>query len=227
MTAWPLVETFDAGRRECTALSWNTNPFEPPALAVAAGATARVWEFNEAYARWVCLANLPGHMGLVHDVAWAPNLSRSYHLIATACADDVARVYKLWPRGKPAALLAALTDAVAAGAAAPAAPAAAPAAGAAADGATAVATQAQAVAAAAGGGAGATADAASGASTAGEPTVELVATLSAHRSQVWRVAWNVTGTALATTGEDGAVRLWSAGLDGTWGQVLVAGGPQF
>jgi len=26
--------------------------------------------------------------------------------------------------------------------------------------------------------------------------------------QVWRVAWNVTGTVLASSGDDGCVRLW-------------------
>lgn len=27
-------------------------------------------------------------------------------------------------------------------------------------------------------------------------------------AQVWRVAWNVTGTILASSGDDGCVRLW-------------------
>jgi len=26
--------------------------------------------------------------------------------------------------------------------------------------------------------------------------------------QVWRVQWNITGTILASTGDDGRVRLW-------------------
>ena len=29
-----------------------------------------------------------------------------------------------------------------------------------------------------------------------------------HNSQVWRVAWNATGTVLASSGDDGHVRLW-------------------
>ncbi len=29
-----------------------------------------------------------------------------------------------------------------------------------------------------------------------------------HSSTVWRVAWNVTGTILASSGDDGCVRLW-------------------
>ena len=27
-------------------------------------------------------------------------------------------------------------------------------------------------------------------------------------AQVWRVAWNITGTILASSGDDGCVRLW-------------------
>ena len=29
-----------------------------------------------------------------------------------------------------------------------------------------------------------------------------------HNATVWRLAWNVTGTILASSGDDGAIRLW-------------------
>ena len=35
----------------------------------------------------------------------------------------------------------------------------------------------------------------------------------AHNSQVWRVAWNATGTVLASSGDDGCVRLWKGEED--------------
>ncbi|KAF3921140.1 hypothetical protein ABW21_db0201190 [Orbilia brochopaga] len=38
---------------------------------------------------------LRGHKGLVRDVSWAPNLGRSYHLIATACKDGYVRIFRL------------------------------------------------------------------------------------------------------------------------------------
>ncbi|KAK6333883.1 epoxide hydrolase, soluble (sEH), variant 2 [Orbilia blumenaviensis] len=38
---------------------------------------------------------LKGHKGLVRDVSWAPNLGRSYHLIATACKDGHVRIFRL------------------------------------------------------------------------------------------------------------------------------------
>lgn len=38
--------------------------------------------------------------------------------------------------------------------------------------------------------------------------VRTVAHCNDHNSTVWRVAWNVTGTILASSGDDGCVRLW-------------------
>lgn len=35
-------------------------------------------------------------------------------------------------------------------------------------------------------------------------------------SEVWRVAWNVTGTVLITTSEDGTLSLWRKDFAGEW-----------
>jgi nucleoporin SEH1 len=40
-------------------------------------------------------AELPGHRGLVRDVAWAPGNIRGYDIIATACQDGFVRVFRL------------------------------------------------------------------------------------------------------------------------------------
>jgi nucleoporin SEH1 len=40
-------------------------------------------------------AELPGHRGLVRDVAWAPGNIRGYDVIATACQDGYVRVFRL------------------------------------------------------------------------------------------------------------------------------------
>lgn len=40
--------------------------------------------------------------------------------------------------------------------------------------------------------------------------VETVAQFDDHNSTVWRVCWNVTGTILATSGDDGCVRMFKS-----------------
>jgi len=40
--------------------------------------------------------------------------------------------------------------------------------------------------------------------------VTQVACFNDHRSEVWRVEWNITGTVLASSGDDSTVRLWKA-----------------
>lgn len=42
--------------------------------------------------------------------------------------------------------------------------------------------------------------------------VEVVAAFEEHYSCVWRVGWNVTGTLLASSGDDCCVRLWKSEL---------------
>lgn len=51
-----------------------------------------------------------------------------------------------------------------------------------------------------------------GASAGGNQTpryeVRTIAQFDDHNSRVWRVSWNLTGTILATSGEDARIRLW-------------------
>lgn len=42
--------------------------------------------------------------------------------------------------------------------------------------------------------------------------IQMVAKFSDHNCTVWRTAWNVTGTMLASTGDDGYVRMWKSEL---------------
>eukprot|EP00158_Paraphelidium_tribonemae_P002912 Partr_v1_DN25776_c1_g1_i1_m74762 putative SEH1-like (S. cerevisiae len=50
-------------------------------------------------------------------------------------------------------------------------------------------------------------------------TAELVADLSAHGDEVWRVEWNITGTVLASSGDDGRVCLWKSNYLNEWSQM--------
>lgn len=40
--------------------------------------------------------------------------------------------------------------------------------------------------------------------------VKEAAQFQDHFSTVWRVTWNVTGTILASTGDDGFIRMWKS-----------------
>ena len=56
-------------------------------------------------------------------------------------------------------------------------------------------------------------------STSTGPTkfeVQIMAQFDNHNSQVWRVSWNITSTLLASSGDDGCVRLWKG-----WEDFLV------
>lgn len=181
---WSLVDELDARGAKC--IAFNPSPFSPPALLVgyaaagAEGGVARLWEQNEAARKWLPLDGglLAGHGGDVTDVAWAPPMGRSFHLLATASRDKTVRIWRVDLRAAP--------------------PSAAPA-------------PASAGAAEAGAG-----------GSRRRAEVKEVACLRDHQSEVWRVEWNVTGTVLASSGDDGQVRLWRASLQGVWAAYVPA-----
>ncbi|XP_077561814.1 nuclear pore complex protein Nup44A [Haemaphysalis longicornis] len=45
---------------------------------------------------------------------------------------------------------------------------------------------------------------------------KVVAQFDDHNTQAWRVSWNIIGTILASSGDDGCVRLWKANYMGIW-----------
>jgi nucleoporin SEH1 len=46
--------------------------------------------------------------------------------------------------------------------------------------------------------------------------IKTVAQFDDHLSQVWRVSWNITGTILASSGDDGTVRMWKSNYLDSW-----------
>merc|ERR1711997_1375838 len=46
--------------------------------------------------------------------------------------------------------------------------------------------------------------------------IRLAGSYSDHSSTVWRACWNVTGTILATSGDDGQVKLWKSNYLDQW-----------
>jgi nucleoporin SEH1 len=137
-----------------TCLSWNDCPFEPAKIAVGGFSRfAAIWTCDQKTGKWKEECVLGEHSGVVHDIAWAPVMGRSYHQIATASRDNVVRVFNLTRKGDGSLEL------------------------------------------------------------TGNP-----AKLTC-KSQVWRVAWNATGTILATSGDDGALSLWRKNFNGQWDAV--------
>jgi nucleoporin SEH1 len=149
-----------------TCLSWNDCPFELAKLAVGGYSKhAVVWSCDRKTGRWVEEVDLGDHGGVVHDIAWAPVMGRSYHQIATACRDKTVRVFMLLRRPDQDGSLEKIE------------------------------------------------------STEEQPNPAILTCTS----PVWRVAWNATGTILATSGDDGTLSLWRKDFSGVWKVVQNMG----
>lgn len=97
LSCWSM-DDFEAckGGGGASSVTWNPSPFDPPCLLVGTKSPeAIVWQYNKATRRWEVLHELKGHTDEVHSVAWAPNLGRSFHLVATASKDKTVRIWKL------------------------------------------------------------------------------------------------------------------------------------
>ena len=96
---WPMngsIEAEKGAELGINSLSWCGGRFEPPTLAVGGSSgAASVYRYSDAARAWTLVASLPRHERGVLDVAWAPNVGRSYHLIATCGHDNVLRVHRL------------------------------------------------------------------------------------------------------------------------------------
>mmetsp|Transcript_124320 Transcript_124320/g.215494 ORF Transcript_124320/g.215494 Transcript_124320/m.215494 type:complete len:365 (-) Transcript_124320:270-1364(-) len=51
--------------------------------------------------------------------------------------------------------------------------------------------------------------------------LEAVQVDTSNERAVWKVNWNITGTVLASSGDDGQVRLWKKGPNGDWESNIV------
>ena len=102
LAQWPLAATltcFSEGNSSLgvTTLSWSTARFEPATLVVG-GPHIAVYRYSESARQWNCLFTLPPPepKGLQHvlNVAWAPNVGRRFHYIASAEGQQL-RIFKL------------------------------------------------------------------------------------------------------------------------------------
>ncbi|KAL6881258.1 WD40-repeat-containing domain protein [Trichoderma novae-zelandiae] len=96
---------FDPNPEPCYAALRAGVPADALGLVVAAMGSVKVYRTREIAAsnfgantlqkEFYLAVEISGHRGLVRDVAWAPGNIRGYDMIATACQDGYARVFRL------------------------------------------------------------------------------------------------------------------------------------
>lgn len=156
LSQWSLQHEI-ACKLPLSCLSWNQSQFRLHAPMIAAGSDDNssqtqgkvfIYEASENARRWTKVETIQAITDPVHDVAFAPHIGRSYHVLAVASKD--VQIFNLKPTQE------------------------------------------------------------SGGSGGARLEVQHVATFNDHHCAVWRVTWNVTGTMLASTGDDGCVRMWKS-----------------
>ncbi|XP_005042115.1 PREDICTED: nucleoporin SEH1 [Ficedula albicollis] len=164
LSQWSLQHEISC-KLSCSCISWNPSSSRAHSPMIAVGsddnspnilAKVQIYEYNENTRKYAKAEALMTVTDPVHDIAFAPNLGRSFHILAVATKD--VRIFTLKPLRKE------LTS--------------------------------------------------SGGLTKFE--IHIVAQFDNHNSQVWRVSWNITGTVLASSGDDGCVRLWKANYMDNW-----------
>ncbi|ORY29254.1 WD40 repeat-like protein [Rhizoclosmatium globosum] len=82
-------------------ITWCPSRFHPPQLVIATSTSHRLFLPCQNYrlsaaSLWMPFERLDPHSDAdVLDVAWAPNMGRSYELVATGSRDGVVRIFKL------------------------------------------------------------------------------------------------------------------------------------
>jgi len=156
----------------CSCISWNMSMFKGHAPIIAVGSDdsnstgpkVLVYEFSETGRRWIRVESIMTINDAVHDIAFAPNVGRSYFILGVATNKDLRIIsIKNTEDGTKS-------------------------------------------------------------DQSSKYTVRLAGHYNDHGSTVWRVCWNVTGTILATSGDDGQVRLWKANYMDDWKCVAVLRG---
>ena len=95
LSQWSLQQEVNL-KIPASCLSWNPSfsRLHPPMLAVgsddtntASGAKVFLFEYNENSHRWTKAETINTIFEPVHDIAFAPNLGRSYHILGIASKD--------------------------------------------------------------------------------------------------------------------------------------------
>lgn len=194
LSHWSLKDEFNC-KMPCSSITWNQSRIHPPMLAVGSddtnspSAKVLIYEYNEHLRRWIKADVVASATDPVHDLSFAPYIGRSYHLLGIASKN--VQIVTIKP--------------IAASLQAPSSTTS--------NSATTQHLQLQQ-------------DslhnqtsiviAASSAPQAPRYDIKTVAQFDDHLSQVWRVSWNITGTILASSGDDGTVRMWKSNYLDSW-----------
>ncbi|KAG7203142.1 hypothetical protein KM043_010262 [Ampulex compressa] len=170
LSQWTLQHDISC-KLACSCLTWNPSlsRLHAPMIAVASddsnpssGGKVFIYEYSESSRRWTKTETLSNVVDPVHDIAFAPNLGRSFHTLAIATKD--VRIITLKPMQESAQ------------------------------------------------------------SGLSRFEITTAAQFDDHYCTVWRVCWNIMGTILASSGDDGCVRLWKDNYINNWKCVAVLKG---
>eukprot|EP01126_Amoeba_proteus_P039875 TRINITY_DN4224_c0_g1_i8.p1 TRINITY_DN4224_c0_g1~~TRINITY_DN4224_c0_g1_i8.p1 ORF type:complete len:264 (-),score=61.97 TRINITY_DN4224_c0_g1_i8:649-1440(-) len=101
LSHWHIVDQFQScapelPRKSINSVCWNPNPFDSPMLVVAGDdSSIKIWEYDSRNKKWQQPCKLEGHTETVHHVSWAPNLGRSYHMLASGSKDTMVKIWHL------------------------------------------------------------------------------------------------------------------------------------
>ncbi|XP_047130170.1 nucleoporin SEH1 isoform X1 [Hydra vulgaris] len=167
LSHWSVQHVINCKITSASSISWNPSRAHAPMLAVGsddtspnAGGKVEIHEYNNNARKWMKVGTLMSVTEAVHDVAFAPNIGRTHHLLAIASKD--VYIMSIKPSKEK------MTQST------------------------------------------------SGTLVVDKPEISQLALLHDHEAPVWRVEWNLTGTILSSTGDDGRVRIWKANYLGNW-----------
>lgn len=189
---WSLKDEFNC-KMGCSSITWNQSRIHPPMLAVGSdqytdspSPKVIIYEYNEHLRRWIKVDAVASATDPVHDLSFAPYIGRSYHLLGIASKN--VQIVTIKSQSVPSATMSAssITSSMVPNA---------------------VSTTASV--------AGILAHQSQPASSS-RFDIKTVAQFDDHLSQVWRVSWNITGTILASSGDDGTVRMWKSNYLDNW-----------
>lgn len=161
-----------------SSIAWNCSRVHAPIIAVGSDDQNEVcgkvilFQYFENSRKWDKIEVIESIVDPVHDVAFAPNIGRSFHLLGVASKDVRILSIKESKRDNNSLELSnnsSVNDKL-----------------------TSISTIQQ------------------------KYDIETKCIFNDHGSKVWRVCWNITGTIMASSGDDGFVRLWKANYLGNW-----------